>query len=335
MIPKLVVSLLICACACAQTQGNTEVVPPGAENQGLARLPEGVILVPGAVPSASDSSTPVPERGSIIGNVYSNSYFGISYPFPSEWFQKHDGPPPSDSGSYVLAQLRPAPTFKGTAGGTILITAQDLFFSLLPAENALQFVTYARNRLQPEYRIEREPAEIKIGDRSFVRFDSVAPVPGLHRYIVATEIRCHVVEFVLTSRDPTGLDALVQNLSNLKLPPGAGANSGTGGGDVPVCIKDYVTKENVIARVDPVLTDRKLNPIPVRIIISKTGEVKHIHFLSAFPEQAKAITEALQQWKFRPYLQNGEAVEVETGIIFGAPLARRAVPSTAKAQVVN
>lgn len=319
--------------AFAQVAGNTEVVPPGTENQGLAKLPEGVILVPGAIPSASDSTTPLPERGTIVDNVYTNPYFGISYAFPSDWFQKSEGAPPSDSGSYVLAQLRPSPTSKGPANGTILIGAQDLFFSLVPATNAMQLVTYTKNNLQLEYKVERQPTETTIANHTFVRFDSFAPIPGLHRYVLATEIRCHVVEFVLTSRDPKVLDSLLQDLNKMQLP--AGADSANGGNGLAVCIKDYATKANVVTRVDPVLTDPKFNPIPVRIVISKTGEVKHIHFLSAFPEQARVITDALQQWRFRPYLQNGEPIEVETGIMFGTPQPNTRVGSVAKERVIN
>jgi periplasmic protein TonB len=60
----------------------------------------------------------------------------------------------------------------------------------------------------------------------------------------------------------------------------------------------------------------------VRVIIDRDGKVKHIHFLSAFPGQAQAIITALGQWRFKPYLRNGQPVEVETGILFGrAPRA--------------
>src|SRR5208282_2103847 len=72
-----------------------------------------------------------------------------------------------------------------------------------------------------------------------------------------------------------------------------------------------------IARVEPVFTEHRVNPVPVRVIIDREGKVKHIHFLSAFPDQAKAIADALGQWKFRRYLQHGQPVEVETGIMFG------------------
>ncbi|MGA8272917.1 MAG: energy transducer TonB, partial [Candidatus Sulfotelmatobacter sp.] len=66
-----------------------------------------------------------------------------------------------------------------------------------------------------------------------------------------------------------------------------------------------------------VFTEHRSNPVPVRIIIDKEGKIKHIHFLSAFPDQAKAITDALRQWKFKRYLRDGQPVEVETGIMFG------------------
>jgi len=73
----------------------------------------------------------------------------------------------------------------------------------------------------------------------------------------------------------------------MKLPAEASPILGTGGDDVPVCIKDYARSESVVERVDPIFTERRFNPIPVRIIIGKDGKVKHVHFLAAFPDQAK------------------------------------------------
>ena len=89
-------------------------------------------------------------------------------------------------------------------------------------------------------------------------------------------------------------------MNKMSLPTEASPILGNGGDGAPVCIKDYARPENVIERVDPVFTERRFNSIPVRIIIDKDGKVKHIHFLSAFPEQAKSITDALRQWRFKP-----------------------------------
>jgi hypothetical protein len=285
--------------------------------QPSTRVPAGVILVKGAWSSASDSVTPLPEDSIIVNGVYTNKYFGLSYPLPADWFQRFQGPPPSDSGRYVLAQILPADTYKGPSRANILITAQDMFFAPLPAANALELVKYKKDTLPADYKIEPQPADSKIAGGSFAFFAYWSPVAELHWYLLATEIRCHTVELVLTSRDTRLLESLALEINNMKLPEGASPTAGTGGGDVPMCLKDYARDENVIARVDPFFTERRSNPVPVRIIIDTEGQVKHIHFLSAFPDQAKAIADVLKQWKFRPYRRNGQPVEVETGIMFG------------------
>jgi hypothetical protein len=142
-------------------------------------------------------------------------------------------------------------------------------------------------------------------------------VAQLHWYVLTTQIRSHAVEIVLTSRDTKLLESLLLDLNKMTLPAEASPTAGKGGGTFPVCVKDYVRDRNMTAKVDPIFTEHRVNPVPVRIIIDKQGQVKHIHFLSAFPDQAKAITDALGHWKFKPYLRNGQPVEVETGIMFG------------------
>jgi hypothetical protein len=122
----------------------------------------------------------------------------------------------------------------------------------------------------------------------------------------------------MNSRDTKLLEKLMLDLNKMKLPAEASPTGGTGGGPFPVCIKDYADEEHVLERVDPVFSVKRFNTIPVRIIIGKDGKIKHIHILNAFPEQEKAIMDALKQWQFRPYERNGQRIEVETGITFGA-----------------
>ena len=106
-------------------------LPPRATAQEdvPGKLPTGVILVKGAEPSSSDSSTPLPEDGTVTRGLFTNRYFGLSYHLPADWTQKYAGPPPSDGANYVLAQFEPSASFKGENRATILITAQDLFFA--------------------------------------------------------------------------------------------------------------------------------------------------------------------------------------------------------------
>lgn len=332
----LVAVMGLAAPAFAQQQGGSEAVPPHAQAAEVTRVPSGVILVKGAWASASDSTTPLPEGGSIATDAYTNNYFGLSYPLPADFYQRYTGPPPSDSGYYVLAQLVPADTFKGPAHGSVLIAAQDLFFALTPADNAAELMNKIREGLKADFKVELPPTHVTIGGHAFVRLDYTAPVADLHWYILSTEIRCHMVEFIFTSRDTQLLDKFTAGLSRLKLPPTADPTKSTGGGDAPVCIKDYANGTNLINRVDPAPTEHRFNPVPVRIIIGKDGSVEHVHFLSAFPDQAKAITDAVMQWKFKPYLENGQPVEVETGVMFGyAPRPKTPARSAAKPAATN
>lgn len=296
---------------------SSEQVGDSSEHRQPARLPTGVILVKGAWPSASDSVTAVPEAGTVSHSIYINAYFDLTYPLAPGWIQKYAGPPPSETGYYVLAQIEPAGTETRTTRGSILIAAQDLFFTLAPAANALELINYTKETLEPDYKVERPPTPVSIGNHQFVRFDYYSPVAGLHWCVLATQIRCHVVQFVFTSRDTNLVERLVQNMNKMKLPAGASPVLGTGGVDAPVCIKDYARGENVIKRVDPIFRERRFNAIPVRIVIDENGKVKHIHFLSAFSDQAKSVGEALSQWRFKPYLRNGRPVELETGVVFG------------------
>jgi hypothetical protein len=273
----------------------------------------------------------VPEAATVAEGVFSDPYFGMSYKLPGDWIQEYEGPPPSESGRYVLGQIGPPENEDGPTSASMLITAQDMFFTLLPATNALELTAYVKDHLQVDYRVETPPRLIKIAGRSFSFFAYWSPAAELHWYVLAVQIRCHAVQFVLTSRDTKLLDRLMLDMNNMKLPADVSATEGDGGGPFPVCMKDYARNENVIARVDPVFTEHRFNPIPVRIIIDKQGRIKHIHFISAFPDQAKAITDALEQWKFKPYAIDGKPVEVETGILFGrapppsAPRATRSV----------
>jgi hypothetical protein len=300
------------------TAAPRDVVVPGNVAGTSGKVPEHTIIVKGAWPSASDSTTPVPESGRLADDSYQNDYFGLSLRFPARWRAGPEGPPPSDSGSYVLAQIVPGPGFKAEKPGYLLITAQDMFFTVSQANSALELINFTKERLQRSvYRVEQAPQEVQLAQHTFIRFAYVSPIAAMHWTVLATEIRCHIVEFVFVSTNPRELIELLRAMSTITLPATAGVQSGAGGAGVPLCIRNYANTENVIRREEPILSEPWYNPIPVRIIIDRQGKVKHIHFLRAFPDQAKAITDALLQWRFKPHLVDGKPVEVETGIMFG------------------
>jgi len=247
-------------------------------------VPQGSILVKGATPGTSDSTTPLPEQGTVAGGQYRNAYFGLSYPIPAGWSEQPAGPPPSDGGSYVLAQF-------AVQRANVLLTAQDLFFGpheLTPG---------------PGLEIERGPDEVTISGRTFHRLAWGAPGIGLHWRVYSTEARCHALTFTFTGTDVAALDAAEQAMSRVTLAHGG-----------PACIRDY---SEVVEKSEPEFTTHRYNTIPVRVLIDAQGRVKHVHLLSAFPDQSQAIIAALRTWRFKPYRRDGKAVPVETGLVFG------------------
>ena len=48
--------------------------------------------------------------------------------------------------------------------------------------------------------------------------------------------------------------------------------------------------------------------------ISKTGRIENLHVVSGSPMLTQAAVEAVAQWVYRPYLLNGQPVEVETSV---------------------
>src|SRR5260370_93016 len=185
--------------------------------------------------------------------------------------------------------------------------------------HALELIIYDKDSLNEDYTMEQPPTMVRIANHPFVRFEYGSPAAELHWYVLATQIRCHMVQFVFTSRDTKLIESLIQEMDKMNLPAEAGPISGKGGGDVPVCIKGYAGGENAMERVIPVFGERRFNPVPVRIIIDKQGKVKHIHFLSAFPDQVKAITDALFQWRRKPTVPARQTARGQNAAQLGTP----------------
>jgi len=48
--------------------------------------------------------------------------------------------------------------------------------------------------------------------------------------------------------------------------------------------------------------------------ISKSGDISAVKVLNGDPQLARAAADAVKQWKYKPYLLNGEPVEIQTQV---------------------
>jgi hypothetical protein len=252
---------------------------------------------------------PVPEGGKVANGIYVNDYFDLSFPLPEEWTEGEPGPEPSNFGYYVLSSLIP----RAELNATILIAAQDMFFARGSHGDIAEMVHDFRQAMSgiEGMTIDREPTEVKIADQVLYRVDYSGV--GLYRAtFFTTAIRCHAVSINLTARSPELLENLSLSIDKLLVP----VKQKT---DLPPCIENYATPENVVQRVEPVTTGSRYTDVPVRLVIDRQGGVKQIHVIHATRQQRKSIEDALSQWKFKPHRLNERAVEIETGLVFKLP----------------
>ncbi len=84
-------------------------------------------------------------------------------------------------------------------------------------------------------------------------------------------------------------------------------------------ISQGVTEGRLIQKIQPdyptiARSARIQGQVVLGAIISKTGEIQNLVLVSGHPMLVPAAIKAVQQWRYRPFLLNGEPVEVETTI---------------------
>jgi periplasmic protein TonB len=86
-----------------------------------------------------------------------------------------------------------------------------------------------------------------------------------------------------------------------------------------VRISQGVTEGRLIQKTEPpypplARSARVHGEVLLTAVISKTGEIQNLVLVSGHPLLVPAALEAVRKWRYRPYLLNGEPVEVETTI---------------------
>jgi protein TonB len=86
-----------------------------------------------------------------------------------------------------------------------------------------------------------------------------------------------------------------------------------------VRVSQGVTQGLLVRKIQPVYPPlarqaRIQGSVLLQAEISKDGSIQNLRLISGHPMLAPSAIEAVKQWKYRPYILNGEPVEVETQI---------------------
>jgi TonB family protein len=104
-----------------------------------------------------------------------------------------------------------------------------------------------------------------------------------------------------------------------------------------VRVREDVMRTLLEKRVDPAYPQAALKSsahgiVELKIKISQTGEVQNVELISGDPVLVSSAIEAVKQWRYKPYLLNGEPMTVFTkvtlkyklssgqGVVLDAPL---------------
>lgn len=146
---------------------------------------------------------------------------------------------------------------------------------------------------------------------------------------------------------PTGRDTTVAGpIGDPGLPLGPYVGNGPGlpipeigGGSHPVMpvAPKPVTREfrtsnmlrgSLIRRVEPkypplAISARIQGPVVLEAVISKAGTIENLRLVSGHPMLVASAIDAVSQWRYRPYILNGDVIEVETQITVNFVLGGR------------
>jgi protein TonB len=91
-------------------------------------------------------------------------------------------------------------------------------------------------------------------------------------------------------------------------------------------VSQGVTQGMIIRKIQPAYPPlarqaRIQGPVVLQAEIGKDGSITNLRLISGHPMLAPAAIEAIKQWKYKPYILNGEPVEVETTITFNFTLS--------------
>ena len=90
-------------------------------------------------------------------------------------------------------------------------------------------------------------------------------------------------------------------------------------GDLPVHLDQKTAQALVAKRVNPEYPPMArlggiTGAVELRVIVGEDGRVHALHIITGHPLLAVAAYNAVRQWEFKPYVENGKTVPIDTNV---------------------
>ena len=301
----------------------------------------------------NSSTTEAFENGSLANHVYANDCLGFSLPIPAAWrlnteFLGADGKARYAAGQLTLLMLDQHK--EGSFGNWIILTARGASSSAPTPEEFVSKSVHTQIDADREHRqMVKDIYHVNYGGKVFSRSDYQQAMINrgtLYEVFVYTKFRGFYIGETIMAGSPEELDQSASSLQQISFREDepnpkcvmSSANSPNAGGVIggapgskpgtpqsdsgqamPVHVAEGVATGLLIKKIPPdypgvARQARVQGQVVMKAVIDKNGDIADLTLVSGHPMLAPAALAAVQQWKYKPYLLNGQPMAVETQV---------------------
>jgi TonB family protein len=275
----------------------------------------GLLLTTVEIVSPQQSASPIPEfeQGSVSGNTYANPALGTTWELPKDWTIQGKGVSLLGDDYHVVLRVLPS----GAQSQELIEFDYSTNGDTAGEASILQSKGWESSSHTGYYTLGGGiPAH-----RSDYRSKSDPP-----RYLTLLDGQHHGnLNLIFVADSPTRIEELVKACLQIKVQPDWGSTEDSlppmppGSPPRRVRVSQSVSQALIERKVQPTYPEaaRKAHvqgSVMMLAHISTEGTIKNLFVLSGQPPLTQAALDAVSQWRFKPYLLQGNAVEVETQI---------------------
>jgi TonB family protein len=297
-------------------------------------------------PSHDASNTLAFENGTVTNDVYSNECLGFSLPTPAGWQIEGQVAGTAMRATHLsgknLGLLFLFPHAEKLPIGRIALTARE---ADAQTETARDFVSNSvKTQLAAHEGREliRDAFAVDYGSKEFFRSDYKlsSSEAGHSQYVayVYTKFRGYLIGETIAASSQAALDEFANSLRQISfredqanpncIVAGDGASAAPTGSARPVRVRvsEGVAKAFLIKKVSPEYpADAReahiQGQVVIQVEIDQQGNIQDVKLVSGHPLLAPPALEAVKQWKYQPYLLNGQPVNVESQVVVNFTLS--------------
>ena len=279
-----------------------------------------------------------PSLGAFRDGTYSNDFFDFDYPLSRDWIRETEAMRKrisvggQSSGTYVLlaAVHIPQQTAPLEADSSFVLSALDS-----GGRSCEQHLKALADSLHSQKEAQEKGSVTlhTFAGHEFYRADFEFRQSPSHRTFLCTQSKQYFLQWNIDGLSKSAVESVISTLNAIdsvqhKVPAAASVPSDSNSAARAaqdrsqvrnVRVAQGVIQGLIIKRVQPVYppqaeSARIHGSVVMSAIISKDGDVVDLEVLDGPIELVVSAVNAVRQWKYRPYILNGEPVKVQTQI---------------------